>query len=133
MATLLVPGRAYAGDPEPPPGATKQPPAQVAATAKPNGPGVDGGFADETRAGPGRQAGAGGRAAHDRPEDVAAHQRRPANASPAVPGAGKGYQDGASKEDLSARTAYSAEFVNPDGSRTRRVYQDRPTCPTPRA
>ena len=35
-----------------------------------------------------------------------------------------GYQEGASAEDRSARTPYTTEFVNPDGTRTRRIYQD---------
>src|SRR6185295_7735919 len=34
-----------------------------------------------------------------------------------------GYREGRSVEDVAARTPYSTEFTNPDGSRTRRMFE----------
>ncbi len=125
-AALLVslPVPAAAADPQLPPGAMASPPVQAVGSVEPKGQAST----EQTQ---GRLAPRVVDEAHPvAPFGVPAPDKwrpttdRPADVASRPDGAGTGYREGASVEDLSARTPFTTEFVNPDGSRTRRIYQD---------
>ena len=122
IASLLVPGQAVA-EPELPPGASKEPPAQAVGPVQPSGPAST---VDSQR-----QPGRGAAKTPTRPVaplTVSPSAWRPTTDRPGNAGGrsvnGRAIQADGPVEDQSARTPYSEEFVNPDGSRTRKIYPD---------
>lgn len=117
LASLPLP--ASAADPVLPPGATAQPPSQPSASPlEPSGPATT----EDTQGAPG--PGLTPQVTHPQPhfgtpllKDWKPTGDRPADSQ------STGFREGVSVEDTSARTVSSTEFANPDGSRTRKVFQ----------
>lgn len=123
LASVPVP--ASAADPGLPPGASRVAPGLQTGDGQPLPPSTS---TDQSQGGRGQ--GATPDETHPQPKlgppkvsDWHPTSDRPAEAAGAG-AAGMGFQAGRSVEDVSARSPHSTEFTNPDGSRTRRVYQE---------
>lgn len=118
-----VPEPAAAQAPPLPPGASASPPQQQMGSTDPLPPATT--EQSQGRRGPGLPADPGHPvppAGPPSPKDWKPTNDRPAEVLALAAGRATAH-DGQAVEDVSARTPYSTEFVNADGTRTRRIYQ----------
>ena len=120
--SFLVSSPGAAADPVIPPGASASPPTQAASRVEPDPAG-----AGRVQWGPGITPPATLPAPDLAPKPGQWH---PSSDRPPAVAAGRTTRSGVPVEDTAARTPYSNEFVNPDGSRTKRFWKSH-SCRTP--